>query len=420
MKSFDGYKKQTIGNSEVLLAGGGSKTLSDFLMSSVAADTYLPRNTNSEILPQFNGSPSCLLGIETFADGGTIKWQSTSDIEVGLANMIKNNITVASSSSVDNGIWFNNGTRTVFFGTGESGNTGIYVNSIGWVVDVNPSGSIFLNGTAGYASSAGSIPNPYTAHLQINGRVFGYNYGIQGNNAVAFMWDKPGSHYTGVGANGVQDQIYFGACDGKGNWVASYKQKWRFNGGIYADSLNGCTPAYQTYDNNFILHTNEFNFIPDNYNQVVYFNYQSPSRNSSSIITEYRMHNGRQSYANVSAANFYASSDIKLKTNINSISKILPIVEFDWKENKKHSYGFIAQQIEKEYPELISNGETKTVNYSAALSLYLAKLSNIVEQNDNNTKAKIIEMERRIDKLENKFQGGPSKVIDLFKYRIAI
>jgi hypothetical protein len=49
------------------------------------------------------------------------------------------------------------------------------------------------------------VTNPYTGHVQITGRVFGYNYGNQGNNAVAFMWDKPGNYYTGMGPNGVAD-----------------------------------------------------------------------------------------------------------------------------------------------------------------------------------------------------------------------
>jgi hypothetical protein len=86
--------------------------------------------------------------------------------------------------------------------------------------------------SAGYADSAGSVawsnvsgkPSTFapsshnhdgsyikrsgddvTGHYTFRGRVFGYNYNNQGNNAAAFMWDKPGSHYTGMGPNGVGD-----------------------------------------------------------------------------------------------------------------------------------------------------------------------------------------------------------------------
>jgi hypothetical protein len=36
------------------------------------------------------------------------------------------------------------------------------------------------------------------------------------------MWDKPGSHFTGVGANGTSNVIKFGPCDANGNWVSNF------------------------------------------------------------------------------------------------------------------------------------------------------------------------------------------------------
>lgn len=70
-----------------------------------------------------------------------------------------------------------------------------------------------------------------TGQLQVNSLIFGYNY-TNSNNRAAFMLDKPGGNYSGVGAHAESDTIYFGACDGSGNWVDSYKQKWKFNGSI--------------------------------------------------------------------------------------------------------------------------------------------------------------------------------------------
>ncbi|MBO7536036.1 MAG: hypothetical protein J6T34_02685 [Bacilli bacterium] len=47
---------------------------------------YLHRAANSSsTLNQFTGAPSYLLGIEAFADGGEVKWQSTANITVGKA-----------------------------------------------------------------------------------------------------------------------------------------------------------------------------------------------------------------------------------------------------------------------------------------------------------------------------------------------
>ena len=40
---------------------------------------------DSNSLPQFSGAPKYLVGIEAFADGGTMKWSSVDNIQVGLA-----------------------------------------------------------------------------------------------------------------------------------------------------------------------------------------------------------------------------------------------------------------------------------------------------------------------------------------------
>lgn len=71
-----------------------------------------------------------------------------------------------------------------------------------------------------------------TGDLKVNGHVFGYNYGKDGNNCASFIWDKPGSNYTGVGACGEADTIYFGACSDQGVWVTDYRQNWKFNGSL--------------------------------------------------------------------------------------------------------------------------------------------------------------------------------------------
>lgn len=83
------------------------------------------------------------------------------------------------------------------------------------------------------------------------------------------------------------------------------------------------------------------------------------------------------------ATHFYESSDKTLKKNIKSIlssTNIPKIREFDWKDTGKHSYGFIAQELEEQgYDCLVNevNGK-KTVNYTATLALTVAKLQNLI------------------------------------------
>lgn len=68
--------------------------------------------------------------------------------------------------------------------------------------------------------------------IKCNYPIFGYRYSTNAN-AAAFIWDKPGSYYTGVGSDGTADTIRFSACSADGTW-ADYIQNWKFYGNIAA------------------------------------------------------------------------------------------------------------------------------------------------------------------------------------------
>ena len=85
-------------------------------------------------------------------------------------------------------------------------------------------------------------------------------------------------------------------------------------------------------------------------------------------------------------------SDINLKNNIEQIKtdsnnlKNLNPVSFTFKDdeqNKKH-FGFIAQELESLYPELVSNNELgfKTVNYIEIIPILLSQMKNMQEEID--------------------------------------
>lgn len=86
-------------------------------------------------------------------------------------------------------------------------------------------------------------------------------------------------------------------------WMRSYNDKPIYTaGGIYSP-----------HGHNLIVASNEFNFIPDSYNNKVWFNYQSWGRPAvggatSSLITEYRFGNGRQGLVDRVYANTFVGS----------------------------------------------------------------------------------------------------------------
>ena len=112
---------------------------------------------------------------------------------------------------------------------------------------------------------------------------------------------------------------------------------------------------------------------------------------------------------NVWADNFYESSDINLKENINKIEdNILTMIDqlnpvyFHWKKNNKKDVGFIAQEVNKLIPILIQEkDDSLTLNYSK-LSPYLVK--GIQEQN------------KKIKDLEEKLELEKEKRSEMEKY----
>lgn len=92
------------------------------------------------------------------------------------------------------------------------------------------------------------------------------------------------------------------------------------------------------------------------------------------------------------------SSDIRLKENVKDLESkgSLRLVEFDWKNGNGHSYGFIADEVEKIYPDMVSEDSSgyKVLNYNAAMCAKLAELENTIKKQQ--------EMIDRLEKLIQK------------------
>jgi len=79
----------------------------------------------------------------------------------------------------------------------------------------------------------------------------------------------------------------------------------------------------------------------------------------------------------VTATDFNSTSDINLKENVHTVENPLETVEsirgvsFNWKETGKKSYGVIAQELEEILPELVTDGDIKTVNYNGIIGVLI-------------------------------------------------
>jgi hypothetical protein len=85
----------------------------------------------------------------------------------------------------------------------------------------------------------------------------------------------------------------------------------------------------------------------------------------------------------ITATDFNSTSDNRVKENIKTIENSLNTltqlrgVSFEWKENGKKSYGVIAQELEEVLPELVKDGEVKSVNYNGLIGVLIEAIKEL-------------------------------------------
>lgn len=120
-------------------------------------------------------------------------------------------------------------------------------------------------------------------------------------------------------------------------------------------------------------------------------------QNSGSIIlsaTSGSTFNSQTTFSVTYAQKYFETSDEQIKHDITCITNSdINIYSFIKNDSDKYSYGFIAQNVAKTHPELVTKTETSyfSVDYNSTLSLLLARAMNRID-----------ELEERIKKLEQR------------------
>ena len=146
--------------------------------------------------------------------------------------------------------------------------------------------------------------------------------------------------------------------------------------------------VYVMYANGYSYQTNYAENI-SSYRAPVFYDYNNTAYYVDPASTSNL--NAATFAGDVTAANFNSSSDETLKENIAEIQSALEIVQqlqgvsYNWKENNQKSYGFIAQQVEKIIPELVSlnsSSNTLTLNYQGFIPFLVESLKDQQKQID--------------------------------------
>jgi hypothetical protein len=123
-------------------------------------------------------------------------------------------------------------------------------------------------------------------------------------------------------------------------------------------------------------------------------------------VNAYSNASGRIVANGASAAAFAAYSDSRLKENItdlpsqlNNILSLRP-VEFDYKDGSGHQIGFIAQEVEQVYPDLIAKGKDDMLTL-AGLSKNEARFIKAIQELNANLVAQVAALSQRLAALES-------------------
>lgn len=255
------------------------------------------------------------------------------------------------------------------------------------------------------------------------------------NNAAAFTLAKKGTNAFGIGCkeDAPDNQIYSGACDlNTGEWKEEPDNiQWTHKGDFVCRSVETeytslATHEYAIERSNFWCKTG-MEVPKGGYRYVLgWYDRGQDEYITGCGIGSYRQGVGggwgsmlfevcqyesskfsRRAQMELKGVNnnlwisgtLEQNSDERLKENIRPvideattlIDKEIRLVQFDWKDNGKHSYGVIAQEVEKNYPELVYENKDglKSVSYSEILVIKIAQLENKLKQLENELKTYI-------------------------------
>lgn len=240
-----------------------------------------------------------------------------------------------------------------------------------------------------------------TGSLKINNYLFAYRYGV--NNAPAIIFDKNGGHYSGIGACGIENTIYFGAVKTDDmTWVNNFSQIWVFNGRI-------SQPADKSL---YLGRADNAGWI---YCQDI------ASEAGISIWAIHRNSGNAEFSGTVTTGNLlskggvtaYSSSDIRLKQDLRKLD-YLSIIKamggtfgFAWKKDNTRSIGWIAQHVLcnphlKDIVETDEKGYYKINYWSPKL---IATAFGAIEQVGDEVsrlKARVVFLESEVQRLSGK------------------
>lgn len=160
------------------------------------------------------------------------------------------------------------------------------------------------------------------------------------------------------------------------------KQQELANRQAYYNNLNVMYDSLNSGSNDYINNNN------NKYNQTMQANQMSNNFDSSIYASQISAYNAQLAYkSSQNASLFGLFSDSALKENIKPISVLdklnnIGVYDYNYVGDSLLQHGVIAQELEKEFPELVSEHPSgyKTVNYSGLVPILLQAVKELKQQ----------------------------------------
>jgi hypothetical protein len=312
-------------------------------------------------------------------------WVDAAPFNVGIITALTN-VSFSPGSAVSPSMFFIGDNQTGFFSPGSGQFT--VVSSGSSVLNVNASG-INITGITTFTNASGTVKigiGTTALLVEGNARVTGIltvgssSITLNGTTNIINVGTGLTLSSSGINVTGVITATAF-VGDGSGLTGAGIGTNGSVNttGIITASSFvgdgSGLTGAGSTV---FIDTTTNQEFFP------LFTATTSGTITASGISTSKLTYN--PSTGAMTAVDFNSTSDISLKENIHTVGNALEITEqlrgvsFDWKETGRSSYGVIAQELEEVLPELVKNGEVKSVNYNGIIGVLIEAIKELKKE----------------------------------------
>lgn len=309
-----------------------------------------------------------------YNDGDSAQWVDAAPFNIGVLNPVS--IALSTGTATLPSLYFSGNTNTGLFQNTTNQWTAVAAGAS--VLNINPGGVNITGVTTSTGGFIGALTGNVTgtattATLATNAQGLTGTPNITVGNVTA----------TNVNVSGITTSVRFNVGTAQTINATGINVTGVVTATSFVGDGSGLTGAGATLNDDT---TTNATYYP------VFSTATSGSLTTAKVSSTKLTYN--PSTGQMTAVDFNSTSDVNLKTNIQTVENALNIVNslrgvsFDWKESGLPSYGVIAQELEQILPELVKGEEQKSVNYNGIIGVLIEAIKELKSEIEKLKKTK--------------------------------